>query len=86
MERRKKIRYQDRTVEATEVSFQTGSEHWNEYLLDDHSVIKLKTVTSEILRIDGEYDVDGNPIYLVKSTNIVAVSAPEKLRRPPERG
>jgi hypothetical protein len=80
MARQRKITYQNRLVEATEVQFQAPSEHWNEYLVDDGSVIKLKTVTSEVLRIEGEYDPEGNPIYLVKSTNIVTVSAPEKLR------
>lgn len=86
MERRKKITFQGQVVDATEVSFQAGGEHWNEYLLDDGSVVKLKTVATEFLRIDGQYDQDGNPMYLVKSTNIVAVSAPEKLRRPPAGG
>lgn len=82
MERRKRIQFQGQMVDATEVSFQAGGEHWNEYLLDDGSVIKLKTVTTEIVRVDGQYDQDGNPLYVVRSTNIVTVSAPEKLRRP----
>lgn len=82
MERRKRIQFQGQMVDATEVSFQAGGEHWNEYLLDDGSVIKLKTITTEIVRVDGQYDPDGNPVYVVKSTNIVTVSAPEKLRRP----
>jgi hypothetical protein len=86
MERRTKIKYQGREVDATELSFQTGGEHWNEYLVDDGSVIKLKTVTSQVFRIEGEHDPDGNPIYLVKSTNLVAVSAPDKLRRKPTEG
>ena len=77
---RKKIQHQGREVDVTEIPFETRGEHWNEYLVDDGSVIKLKTVTGEILRIDGEYDAEGNPLYLVKSTNIVTVSAPEKLR------
>jgi len=82
MERRKKIEYPPgRIVEAAEVTFQAGGEHWNEYLLDDGSVIRLKTVTTEILRVDGEYDKDGNPMYVVKSANIVVVSSPDKLRR-----
>ncbi len=82
MERKRKIKWQDRMVDVTELSFQTGGEHWNEYLVDDGSVIKLKTITSQILRVDGEYDNEGNPIYIIRSTNIVSISAPDKLRRP----
>lgn len=79
-ERRKKIQHLGRQIDVTEIPFETPAEHWNEYLVDDGSVIKLKTITGEILRIDGEYDTEGNPLYLVKSTNVVTVSAPEKPR------
>lgn len=70
-----------REVEATVLPFRSGGEHWNEYLVDDNSVIKIKLVATEVLRLDGEYDPMGNPIYLVQSTNIMAVDAPEHLRR-----
>lgn len=67
--------------DVTEVGFRSSGEHWNEYLLDDGSVIRLKLVATEVLRVDGEFDPEGNPAYFVKSTNVVNVSAPEDLRR-----
>ena len=70
-----------RQVEATVMTFRAGGEHWNEYLVDDGSVVKVKLVATEILRLDGEYDPSGNPIYLMGSTNVMAVDAPENLRR-----
>ena len=70
-----------RQVEATVMGFRPGGEHWNEYLVDDGSVIKVKLVATEVLRVDGEYDQMGNPIYLVQSTNVMAVDAPENVRR-----
>lgn len=70
-----------RDVEATVMTFRTGAEHWNEYLMDDGSVVKIKLVATEVLRVDGEYDASGNPIYLVSSTNVMAVDAPANLRR-----
>lgn len=83
-ERKKKIQLPNgQSVEASEVPFQTGAEHWNEYVLQDGSVLKLRTVTTEILRVDGQYDNDGNPVYILKSTNVLAVSAPDSLRRQP---
>jgi len=33
-----------------------------------------------VLVVD-RYDVEGNPAYLVKSTSVVSVDAPESLRR-----
>lgn len=81
MERRKKMIWQGREVQAIELSFQSGGEHWNEYLVDDGSVIKQKTVATEILRIEGEYDGEGNPLYVIKSASLVSVSAPDKLRK-----
>lgn len=82
MERKKRVNFEGRDVEATELSFQVGGENWNQYLIDDGTVIRMKTVVTEVVRIDGEYDAEGNPIYLVRSSNVVAVSAPEKMKKP----
>jgi hypothetical protein len=41
----------------------------------------MKLVVTEVLRIDGQYDPEGNPAYLVKSSNVTAISAPDELRR-----
>lgn len=70
-----------REVDATVLGFRTPAEHWNEYLVDDGSVLRLKLVATEVLRVDGEYDMEGKPIYLLQSTNIMTVSAPPKLMR-----
>ena len=68
-------------VDATEVSYRTSGEFWNEYLTEDGSVIKVKLVVTDIVRVDGAYDIQGQPIYFVQSSNVVAVSAPEELRK-----
>ena len=70
-------------VEVAEVGFRSSLENWNEYLADDGTVIRLKLVVTEVLRVDGQYDPEGNPVYLVKSTNVTSISAPEELRRQP---
>ncbi len=82
MERRRKIRVGDNLVDAIEIGFQTGGEHWNEYLLNDGSVVRLKPVVTEVLRLEGQYDPEGNPVYIVKSASVVSVSASEKTRKP----
>lgn len=70
-------------IEVTEVGFRSSGEHWNEYLVDDGTVIRVKLVATEILRQDDVYDAEGNPGYIVKSANVTNVSAPENLRRKP---
>ena len=70
-------------IDVTEVGFRTSGEHWNEYLVDDGTVIRVKLVATEILRQDDFYDAEGNPGYIVKSANVTSVSAPESLRRKP---
>lgn len=65
------VEYQGRMVEATEVDFFTRKEDFNEYQLQDGSIIKLKTVVMAIHRIEGEITPDGDPVYNVESTNFV---------------
>lgn len=81
MERKKKLLLGNQEKQGTEVGFQVSGEHWNHYLLDDGTVIRLKTVVTEIVRVDGEHDTEGNPVYIVKSQNVMAVSPPEELKK-----
>jgi hypothetical protein len=70
-----------RMEKLTEIEFQTRKEDWNEYQLMDGTVIKMKLVVSEILRIEGVYDEEGNPAYRIKSTNVPVVKSPDALKR-----
>lgn len=83
VERKKRVNTPGGPVEATELGFRSMGENWNEYLIDDGSVIRLKLVVTEVVRVDGQFDPEGNPVYLVKSANVSAISAPEELRRQP---
>lgn len=60
-----------------------SKEPWSEIKLADGSLIKMKQVVVEIWRVDGEYDNEGNPVYVVKSNNLLNVQAPEGLKRKP---
>ena len=82
MGRKRKIRTADgQEVEATVMTFQEGGEHWNEYLVDDGTLVRIKLIAKEVLRLDGQYDSEGNPIYLISSTNVTHVAAPDELRK-----
>lgn len=81
MERRKRIKINGQEVDVVQVTFQSAGENWNEYLLSDGTVLKLKVVATEIFRMADVYDADGNPQYIVKSANVLASSVPDNLRR-----
>jgi hypothetical protein len=82
-ERKKKVPAPDGNgmADGTELGFQTGGEHWNEYLVDDGSVLRIKLVVTDVARVEGHYDPEGNPIYYVSSTNVLTVSARPELKK-----
>ena len=75
------ISYRGREVEATDIGFRQVREDWNEYELQDGTTLRMKTVVSDIVRVEGEYDNEGNPIYVVKSGNVLVVKAPDHLKQ-----
>ena len=76
-----KLNFSGEEVQATPVDINQASEYWNQYLLDDGSVMKIKLVTTKIMRVDDKYDNEGNPLYFVQSTNVVSVNSPEELKK-----
>ena len=76
-----KVPYLGRQVEADEVDFQTRKEEWNEYQLMDGSIIKMKSVVAGIVKVKGEFDVEGNPVYVIRSQNVSSVSSPDELKK-----
>ena len=79
---KRKIKYQNRDIEGTEVSFNVMQQDWNEYSLNDGTIIKVQTVMTSVLRLEGEYNNLGDPIYIVHTQNIViANNVPEHMRK-----
>lgn len=84
-ERRKKVRLapNEPEIDALEMPFQNVAEHWNEYLLHDGSVLRLKSVVTDVLKLVDRYDAEGNPQYVVKSAQVVSVSASDRAKKAP---
>jgi hypothetical protein len=68
-------------VEAEIIPFRGDVEHWNEYLLDDGTVLRMKSIVREVVRLNEHYDAEGNPAYYIDSANVTHISAPEELKR-----
>jgi hypothetical protein len=66
--------------EAEPIGFRTSAEHFNEYLLDDGSVLKVKLVMTEILKVKDMQDAFGNPAYLLGHTQVTNVNSPDSAK------
>ena len=73
-----------RQVQATPIDVNQSSEKWNEYLLEDGTVLKMKLILKKVFRVDGEFDDEGNPVYVMQSTNVTSISAPADLKKKTE--
>ena len=67
-----------REVEATPVDVNQAHERWNEYLLEDGTVLKMKLILKKVMRVANEFDSEGNPVYVMQSTNVSAVNGKKK--------
>ena len=65
-------------IDVTEVGFRSSGEYWNEYLLDDNTVARLKPVVTHVYRVDGQSDHLGQPIYRIESQNVISISTERK--------
>jgi len=75
-----KIKWQGREVDTLSIPFKSIKEDWNEYDLEDGTTLRMKAVVSDIVRVDGQFDPEGNPLYLVKAGNMVVVNSPDNLK------
>ena len=76
MERKTSIRVAGVVKPATEVTdFEIEKEPWAPYRLPDGTQVRAKVVITNILRLDGDLDENGDPNYYVRHT-IAVTSTP----------
>ena len=80
---RKEYNVNGQQIPGEEIEFEVERESWNTYILHDGTKLKLKPVVSSIIRLE-VWKPDGEPVYVVNSTNIAAADAPENLKKKPE--
>ena len=78
-----RVVYKGKEVEGEDVSFSIVREDWNVYQLHDGTELRMRLVVGEVVRIPGEYDRDGNPVYVVKSSNMLISKSPDSLKGSP---
>jgi hypothetical protein len=84
-ERRVKTPYptpQSPVRDGSEVQVKESNERWSEVTLEDGTILRLKPNVLEAIRVDGEYDQEGNPAYAVKTALMITIiSTPAHLRK-----
>ncbi len=63
-------------VDATEIEVGQTTDSWSVTRLADGATVRSKVVISGALRVDGQFDASGNPIYVFNMTPIINVSPP----------
>lgn len=66
--------------EAEPIGFRTSGEHFDEYLLDDGVILRIKHVLTEVWKAREAYDSYGNPLYFAVQSPVLVVDAPDELR------
>ena len=74
-EQKKKIPMFGQNVDVTDVPIKSSNEMFNDYTLEDGTVLKVKNVATSVMRLDGQYMPDGRPVYLVFTSPVVNVES-----------
>lgn len=72
-ERKVQIPYAGKMMEGVEIPIEESTEKWSELKLEDGTIIRVKQSVASVIRIDGQYDAEGNPFYVIKSAPAVAI-------------
>ncbi len=66
-----KVRYRGNEVEAVPIDVISQEEFWNTYQLVDGSVIRMKVVVKDILKVVDLLSDDGSPVYVTQSDTVI---------------
>jgi hypothetical protein len=71
-------------IEGNEVAIRESTERWTELTLEDGSVLRVKPMIIGAIRIDGQWDQEGNPVYALKggAPMSTVASVPDHLKKP----
>jgi len=81
MPNRRKVNFMGQMRDAVIVDFEADKESFSTYILHDGTSLKIKAVLTEVLRIEGLYQPNGDPVYGVQAQQVLAVNAAESLRK-----
>ncbi len=81
---RKQYNFNGQQVWGEEIEFETEREGWNVYILHDGTKLKMKSIVSQVVRLEMHNPTNGDPLYLVQASNVVNTDSPENLKKKQE--
>jgi len=79
---KRKVKLGDKEFMGEEIPFEAEvPEKWNQYALHDGTSLKVKVVLAEVVRLDGMYAPNGDPLYSVNTQLVVSTNAPDSLKK-----
>jgi hypothetical protein len=69
------------TVLGADVPVTQSNEVWSEYRLEDETTLRVKFAVGSIVRLTDQYDLEGNPVYVVKGTVVSIPIVPDSQRK-----
>ena len=73
-EHKRTVEYPPGTPAAgTDVEIDEAIERSNELRLKDGTILRMRTNVVEVIRVDDQWNENGDPVYVVKSSNTVTV-------------
>jgi hypothetical protein len=73
MSKKVTIKWRGEDSTGEDIDFKVIKEDWNRYELEDGSIIKVKLIASNFVKLNNEFDEDGNPLYVLKSSNVMII-------------
>jgi hypothetical protein len=66
----------EKLITNDNMRYNTLAEEWNEYVLDDGGVIRIKATVSRVAKTS-KFDRNGDPIYIVETSSIMQIRPPK---------
>jgi hypothetical protein len=71
-----------RPIEGFEVPVLESTERWTDVKLEDGSLLRIKPSVLSAIRIPGQFDQEGNPMYMLRANNaMMVVEAKDDLKK-----
>jgi hypothetical protein len=83
-DQRKTLTLLGQNINVIEKPIVGAKECFNEYTLEDGTVLRVKNVATAISQIEGQTMPDGSPVFLIFSTPVTTVVSSPEHRLPKE--
>ena len=74
-ETKTKVKLPTGMADGYEVPIIEVTERWSDITLEDGTVLRVKPNVLGVTRVDNQYDPEGNPLYALKSSQIMMVTS-----------